>query len=90
MPSSFCEAAIGLSSDPQRSLYASQEAARRALGEELRNIRNEFPSAAEDVNGVLDDLEAAGEEFLTYFYVNDVEWTAWYRPSDDRVSTVET
>jgi hypothetical protein len=74
----YFAAAIGPIDTPDRQLYASAEEARSALVGELKRLRAENLGDAEDVNGVIDEVEVSGEDFYTIFYLDGREWSAWY------------
>lgn len=75
----YCSAAIGPLGRPlPRQLYESPEAARTALATELKRLRVRFPKEADDINDILDEMEASGDSFYVVFSLDGEEWTVWY------------
>jgi hypothetical protein len=74
------ETAIGPADHPSKSVVGSAIEARMTLGAEIKELRGGHPADAEELNGVLDELEAAGLSFATFFTLDGEDWSVWYRP----------
>lgn len=78
-----CSAAIGPTQGFERQLYETPETAKAALSDELKKMREAHPGDAEEINGVLDELDAAGSDFVTYFDIDGQTWTVFYHDLGD-------
>lgn len=75
----YCVAAIGPINRLDRQLYKTADEARSALVGELKKLRANHPDDAEEINGVLDEVEVSEPDFFIIFNLDGQEWTTWYQ-----------
>lgn len=82
--------AVGPVAEVERQLYASPGEARSALISKLKDLRERHSSDADEINAVLDELDAVDSGrasdrveaprtgYVQYFSIAGQQWTAYY------------
>lgn len=77
----YCEASVHPVGELSWQLYQSVAEAVEAACGVLKALRTTAePDEAEDINGVLDQLEAAPGPFVSFFNYDGREWAVYVQP----------